>query len=855
MANNQQVMEAVIRMSGDMDKSVQTSMTKVGNAFSTLNKKCASFEKTAVKVGAAVAAAFTAAAASTAVAFAKAGDDLHKTMNSIAVKTGLTGAELEAVGKSAKEIWKQGMGESLQEVSDTLVSVKQTAGLAGKELENTAYNALLIKDAFGYEVEESVRAASAMMKNFGISAEEAYGLIAIGTQKGANKNGDLLDTLNEYSVHYNALGLSADQFVQSLISGAEAGSFSIDKVGDAVKEFTIRSKDGSKASLEAFQALGLNGEEMTRAFAEGGEEASEAFTKTLQALKEIEDPVKKNAAGVALFGTMFEDLEAGVIDTMLSMQNASLDAEESLKRISEVQYNDLGSSIEMIKRSLLAQLMPAAEKLAQAFQEKMPAIQAAIAKVEPIIADLADQFSNLVVLMIEGGFNLLPVIIEKLKEIVNWITENRDIIVSVVKWLGVAYATMRSFSIIAGIINNITTVYNALKTAIVAVKGATVLCDKAFKALTITNIKAKAAAVAHTVATKAQLIWTKAVTAAQWLWNAALTANPIGLVIAAVAALIAIGWVLYENWDTVCAFFKTAWEAVCDGLKVAWDWVCDALKAAWDLFVGALNSTWEALKSAWNTICEALKASWDWLCDAFKTAWEAIKNFFANSWEEIKSRWTTVFQYISGAWDTVCSGLKTAWEGVKSFFMTAVDYLSNIFSGLWDGVKSAAVTVFESIPAVIKTPINAVIAVVNGVIDKINGVGFKIPDWVPGIGGKEFSINIPKLPMLAAGGFTKGVSIAGEAGTEAVISFDPAYRKQNQAYLMTAAEMLGMNASPKETSNSTTINLGGITFQPVLKVGDNVDKGNILQQLQACLPDLLDKIESGLRERDSYRYV
>lgn len=59
---------------------------------------------------------------------------------------------------------------------------------------------------FDYDVSESARAASALMKNFGIDAEEAYGLIAVGAQNGADKNGDLLDTLNEYSPQFAALG-------------------------------------------------------------------------------------------------------------------------------------------------------------------------------------------------------------------------------------------------------------------------------------------------------------------------------------------------------------------------------------------------------------------------------------------------------------------------------------------------------------------------------------------------------------------------------------------------------------------------------------------------------------------------
>ncbi|RKJ35997.1 phage tail protein, partial [Butyricicoccus sp. 1XD8-22] len=161
-------------------------------------------------------------------------------------------------------------------------------------------------------------------KNFGISADEAYNIIAVGAQNGADKNGDLLDTLNEYSVQYASLGLSADEFIASLVAGAESGAFSIDKVGDAVKEFNIRAKDGSKSSMEAFTALGLNAEEMTKQFAQGGETANAAFFNVIQKLQEIEDPLLKNTIGVQLFGTQFEDLEASILPVLGGIKDSTI---------------------------------------------------------------------------------------------------------------------------------------------------------------------------------------------------------------------------------------------------------------------------------------------------------------------------------------------------------------------------------------------------------------------------------------------------------------------------------------------------------------------------------------------------
>ncbi len=181
-----------------------------------------------------------------------------------------------------------------------------------------------MRDTFGYDLQESARAANALMKNFGVTAEEAYNIIAVGAQNGADQNGDLLDTLNEYSAQYSTLGLSADQFVTGLINGAEAGVFSIDKVGDAVKEFNLRAKDGSNTTIEAFQALGMNADEMTKRFAAGGESAEEAFFEVVNTLNNMDDPIAKNTAAVKLFGTQFEDLQANVLPVLAGMKDGRL---------------------------------------------------------------------------------------------------------------------------------------------------------------------------------------------------------------------------------------------------------------------------------------------------------------------------------------------------------------------------------------------------------------------------------------------------------------------------------------------------------------------------------------------------
>lgn len=174
-------------------------------------------------------------------------------------------------------------------------------------------------------------------------------------------------------------------------------------------------------------------------------------------------------------------------------------------------------------------------------------------------------------------------------------------------------------------------------------------------------------------------------------------------------------------------------------------------------------------------------------------------------------------------------GISSAINGVKTIFEGVINFITGVFSGnwrmAWEGVKSIFVGIFNTLGALFKTPINAVIALINKAIAGINSLGITIPDWVPLLGGKSFSINIPEIPMLARGGFTNGASIAGEAGTEAVISFQRAARRDNLDIWAKAGQMLGVKpVELAEIDGGGSGGGGGITFAPVINVQGSADR-------------------------------
>ena len=416
MAKNK-MLQAVVSLAGTIDPSLGKALDDVTGKLENVNWK-------AVAVGGAVGGIAVATGKAVVEAgkyLADLGNEYNTAINQLSAATGATGDELDALGESVKNIYAQGLGDDFADVANGLAATQQASDLTGEALERATAAGFNLRDVFDYDVSESARAASALMKNFGIDAEEAYGLIAVGAQNGADKNGDLLDTLNEYSPQFAALGLSADQFIGTLVEGADAGLFSIDKVGDAVKEFNIRAKDGSDTSREAFESLGLNADKMFAAFAAGGDTAEAAFFDTVEALNSMDDPLARNAAGVALFGTQFEDLEAGVLPVLASIETAAYDGAAALQQINDVKYNDLGSAFEAIKRSAEVSLLPMASMIANTLTALAPILRETFEAIAPVITETLNACMPFVQAILPPIVSILTSILPMLTQIISTI--------------------------------------------------------------------------------------------------------------------------------------------------------------------------------------------------------------------------------------------------------------------------------------------------------------------------------------------------------------------------------------------------------------------------------------------------
>ncbi|WP_029516947.1 phage tail tape measure protein [Paenibacillus polymyxa] len=350
--------------------------------------------------------------------------ELEESLFKVQAATGASAEEMKSLDDSIRGMYEANYGEGFGDIADSLVGVKNATGLTGEALKGATESALSLRDVFGYEVPETMRTVGVLMKNLGLSSEEAFNLIAQGSQKGLNRADDFLDTLNEYSVQFKDAGYNAQQMLSVLNSGLEKGAFNTDKIADALKEFRIRIVSGDKAVVEAMDELfAMDGiEKFTKNLAKGGQKTKEfqqlvaktskttaaTMLKTLQSgkgtqvakmqqtissvmsdsqkvfnglssgsmkardalqlvndkLLTIDDLQQRNAISVSLFGTQYEDMGAGITQALNDVNGGFDKNLNSMEEIKNLNMQSFTKQLRGLGREIMTEVViPIGEEL------------------------------------------------------------------------------------------------------------------------------------------------------------------------------------------------------------------------------------------------------------------------------------------------------------------------------------------------------------------------------------------------------------------------------------------------------------------------------------------------------------
>lgn len=406
----------------------------------------------------------------------------------------------------------------------------------------------------------------------------------------------------------------------------------------------------------------------------------------------------------------------------------------------------------------------------------------AVQNMKTTAAELADGLLQKYSLQIEVAIQKITDLIDeyapKVEEGIDWMTKHLPELEAGIIGIGVAFATWK----VAGLITAITTALAGMSAAEVVAAAKT------------------------------------------WLLNAAMAANPIGLVIAAIAGLVAAFVVLWNKSDKFREFWINLWEKI----KVSAAVVIEFIKIAF-------KNTWEAIKKVWDVAGKYFETVWK----AIKLVFSVVKNVltgnFSDAWNGIKAIWSLVSgwfndnvvkpvrDFFSGMWDNVKKGASDAWNGITETFSHVADWFHDKFSNAWqrvkdvfstggqifDGIKDGITNAFKSVVNAIIRGINRVIAIpfnkINDVLGTLRDFEFLGKKWFEGIIN---TFEVPSIPELARGGILrKGqVGLLEGNGAEAVVPLE-----KNTQGLQKIASLLASNMGAVNPAGAGG-GIGGTTY-------------------------------------------
>lgn len=674
----------------------------------------------------------------------------QSSMSDIKAQTGMTAGEIEELGGIIREMGRDSVfggqeiaeayamvavrGQDVAHSSELMRTSMVLANATGEQLGGTAYflgNYLL-------KIGKDVSYAESYMNVFAKTVQ--------GTGIGLNTLQDYLFRANASLQMANISGVEATTIFGELYRAGVRGANAYTGFQQAIQSLMLPS-DAAAAALDT---LGINVQYMKAA----GYDMTEIMFQVGDALEYVECGTERMALTTAMF------------------------TQQSAQAFTDELFN---------QRNVLRELIPEMYEVAGAAHGTGVAYTIAANRTDNFEAQMAKARNMVNDIRMSIGEALLPALNDlvgglaiNMQGVAEWANENQDLILTVTKVIGIisaakiGYLALKTvilkvkgvvlaikaakagYNAVVALMNTGTKMSTALKTkelamtkkntaAMMVAKGAVIAktaADKIRKTISLGVTKAKvaetaavkkstAAVVKETAITKKSTIAKVAATIKQWALNAAKYANPIGIIILAIIALIGLIVALVKNWDTIV----------------------DAMKRVWEVVKDVFSKIWEFIKNVWENIKAAFAAAWERIKEIFS----AVGGFFSGIWESITNVFSNVVGWFSERFSAAWEAIKSIFSAVKGFFTGIWDTITNIFTSIGttigNAIGSAFATVVNAIIGFAEGTINMFIRAINGAIGLINRI--------PGVSiGLLTELSIPRL--YRGSNYTPDTFIAGD---------------------------------------------------------------------------------------------
>lgn len=690
-----------------------------------------------------------------------------------------TGDAAKQTADVIKDVYGQGVGDSMDSVSDAVITVKENIkDLDQATLTNLTEQALMLESMYGKDMSETLRGVNALMTQFGLDAQTAMDYVVTGTQNGLDKTNELGDNLSEYSGKFAQAGYSAQEYFQLLQNGLDGGAYNLDKVNDAINEVTTRLVDGTIA--DSIGSYSTKTQELFAAWQQGGATQKDVINSIVADIAGCTNQQEALNMAATAFGTMAEDGNAKFI-TSLTTMGSTYDSVTGSAQNMYSQSTTEAQKFEATQRQLQQALVPVGEALMSLANDILPPVAAAIQTVGDFFNNLPGPIKNFVIILgaLIAAFTALAPAIAAVAIAVTALE------VPLLPIIGIIAGVAAAIAGIIAIVQNWGAITEWFGNVWAAVKEK---CSQIWTAICAFFTETIPAAWDSLVAKFQAIpewwsgIWTQVKTFFENTWNAIMQ-NPV------VQTIVTTIQTLFQN---LVSTLQGIWSGLTQIASGAWELLKNTILAPVLLLIDLVTGNFTQLASdaqnIWNNIKNAASQIWS----GIKQVVSSIASGLANG---VKIAITGLQNALSSIWSAVKNAASSAWNGIKSFVVNtannlkqaAVNAFNNLVSGIRNTLSSlgnivrngfqSAISFITSLPSRalqwgadfingiargIRNAIGAVTSAVSNVASKIRSfLHFSVPDEGP---LTEYESWMPDFMK----GLAKGINQSKKIVTDAV---------------------------------------------------------------------------------------
>ena len=678
--------------------------------------------------------------------------ELDDAMANFQAQTGASSDEMNKFKDIAREVWSNNFGEDISDVADMMGRVKQQMqGISDVDLKNVTEDLLTLRDVFGMDENETLRGAQQLMKQFGISSQEAFDLMATGAQNGLNKSDELGDNISEYSGKFAQAGYSAEEYFQLMQNGLDGGAYNLDKVNDAINEVTTRLVDGTiEGALDSFDT---KTQDVFKAWQEGRATQKDVINAIVEDISKTNNEQEKLNKSATAFGTMGEDFNSGFIQSLTTVGDKYKDVEGAMDKVKEIANGGLKNALSGLGRAFLDSFTPIGEAITPILSGIIGFITVAIQGIQQGFAKVGDVISNVFGSIDTSGItNIVSQVSEVLAPAFDKVKEAIEQMKTALEPIAKDILS-KIIEVIQNIVNQAQKILSVVGPPILAIIKMIIQTVVGMIPVITSILKVVGSVVSGIISFISTVI--------------SIVGTAISTILGFIMPIVQVIATIVSNiWSVILTVATNIWSKISEVVTAIIEFVSNVFKTVSDV----VGNIWSKIQDAMNKVRDKVQGVIDNINKYFNNVKDTVSDVFNGIWSKVKDIMGKVGEKISN----VLQGIQNAWNGLK-------DFVGGVFGGIEGAVQSL---------------VGSVKGFVNGVIGGINGA-IGIINKIPGV-------HIGKIPKLERGGVLKRgqIGLLEGNGAEAVVPLE-----RNKAWIRAVAkDMAQIIPSVTTNNNGQTIN-------------------------------------------------